>query len=326
MAFRLHGTHWQVAMPKTQMSRFHIHDELTAPEASLPILKGALASAGQLPNFLGVLAGSPAALRGYTRFRGELRHGSLPLADARADRARRRRALQLEPGITHPQPHGAPAGIGIDEVALAREWDSSDERRRRCCATSRRWLEQRGAVRRTCTRRRSEAGWTDEQLLEAIAFARLEMLHGDGQRRRRRARRRVVEETGSARSLSPCRRSSGHRAAGSRSRQRCRPGRPVLPPLPRGGRAGRQALDRRDHLRPARSDRAAALLARSARRPAALGPAAVRADEGARGARDRRAPVHAEAPVRVEYALTDRGRGSSRRCASSSRWALSTAG
>ena len=57
---------------KTAMSRFHIHDELTAPEGSQPILRGALATAGQLPNFLGVLAGSPAALRGYARFRSEV--------------------------------------------------------------------------------------------------------------------------------------------------------------------------------------------------------------------------------------------------------------
>src|SRR5256885_7116954 len=64
---------------KTPMSRFHIHDDLTAPEASLPVLKGALATGGQLPNFLGVLAGSPAALRAYARFRSELRHGKLTL-------------------------------------------------------------------------------------------------------------------------------------------------------------------------------------------------------------------------------------------------------
>ena len=44
---------------KTQMSRFHIHDDLTAPEGSMPVLRGALATGGQLPNFLGVLAGSP---------------------------------------------------------------------------------------------------------------------------------------------------------------------------------------------------------------------------------------------------------------------------
>src|SRR3954467_9036084 len=65
------------AMPKTEMSRFPIHDDLTAPEASLPILKGASSAAGQLPNFLGVLAGSPAALRAFARFRAELRRGTL---------------------------------------------------------------------------------------------------------------------------------------------------------------------------------------------------------------------------------------------------------
>ena len=64
---------------KTPMSRFHIHDELTAPEGSVPVLRGALATGGQLPNFLGVLAGSPAALRAYARFRSELRHGTLTL-------------------------------------------------------------------------------------------------------------------------------------------------------------------------------------------------------------------------------------------------------
>ena len=45
---------------KTSMSRFQIHDDLTAPEGSVPVLRGALATGGQLPNFLGVLAGSPA--------------------------------------------------------------------------------------------------------------------------------------------------------------------------------------------------------------------------------------------------------------------------
>src|SRR5215217_913556 len=64
---------------KTKESRFQVHDELTAPERSLPILKGAVAGGGQLSNFLGVLAGAPAVLRAYARFRSELRHGSLPL-------------------------------------------------------------------------------------------------------------------------------------------------------------------------------------------------------------------------------------------------------
>ena len=56
-----------------KISRFDIHDELTAPPESAPILKGALSGSGKLNNFVGVLAGSPAALRGYARMRSELR-------------------------------------------------------------------------------------------------------------------------------------------------------------------------------------------------------------------------------------------------------------
>ena len=39
---------------KTKESRFQVHDELTAPERSLPVLKAAIAGGGQLSNFLGV--------------------------------------------------------------------------------------------------------------------------------------------------------------------------------------------------------------------------------------------------------------------------------
>src|SRR4051812_40315144 len=135
-----------VTMPKTQMSRFQIHDELTAPEGSLPVLKGALSSAGQLPNFLGVLAGSPSALRGYTRFRGELRHGSLPLptleriALAVADHYR------SVPGLTIHTRTARHAGIGIDEVARAREWDSKQPREAALLRYLKALVNQRGST------------------------------------------------------------------------------------------------------------------------------------------------------------------------------------
>src|SRR3954454_19680541 len=64
---------------KTQMSRFQIHDDLSAPEESVALLRSAMSGAGQLPNFLGVLAGSPSALGPYTRFCGARHHGALPL-------------------------------------------------------------------------------------------------------------------------------------------------------------------------------------------------------------------------------------------------------
>src|ERR687884_963246 len=113
---------------KTQESRFQVHDELTAPERSLPVLKGALAGGGQLSNFIGVLAGSPAALRAYVRFRSELRHGALPWA------TQQRIALAVaehqgsEYALATLQRTARDAGLGLDEIALAREFDSRDER------------------------------------------------------------------------------------------------------------------------------------------------------------------------------------------------------
>src|SRR3712207_6794990 len=112
---------------KTKESRFHIHDELTAPERSLPILKGALSTGGQLSNFLGVLAGSPAVLRAYARFRSELRHGSLPL------KTQQRIALAVaekegsDYWLATLGRTAREAGLGIDEIALARRFDSRDE-------------------------------------------------------------------------------------------------------------------------------------------------------------------------------------------------------
>ena len=47
------------------MSRFQIHDDLTAPDGSVKVLRGALASGGQLPNFLGVLLVLVAAMSAH---------------------------------------------------------------------------------------------------------------------------------------------------------------------------------------------------------------------------------------------------------------------
>jgi alkylhydroperoxidase family enzyme len=161
-------------MPKTQMSRFQIHDELTAPEGSLPVLKGALSSAGQLPNFLGVLAGSPSALRGYTRFRGELRHGSLPLPTLERIALAVADYYRSVPSLTIHTRTARQAGVGIDEVARAREWDSKDPREAALMRYLKALVLQRGSTPQHLHEEAKEAGWTDEQLLEAIAVLSLE--------------------------------------------------------------------------------------------------------------------------------------------------------
>ena len=65
---------------KTDFSRFQIHDELTAPDASARLLQGMTSAGGSVSKFVGMLAGAPAALRAFARMRHELRGGVLPAA------------------------------------------------------------------------------------------------------------------------------------------------------------------------------------------------------------------------------------------------------
>jgi AhpD family alkylhydroperoxidase len=159
---------------KTPMSRFQIHDDLTAPEASMPILRGALASAGQLPNFIGVLAGSPAALRGYARFRSELRHGALALPTLERVALAVAQEYGSEPGLALHTRTARQAGLSVDEIALAREWDSRDDHEALLLRYLKTLVTGRAAPPAHLHEEARESGWTDEQLLEAIAFASIE--------------------------------------------------------------------------------------------------------------------------------------------------------
>ncbi|HEX2161967.1 MAG TPA: carboxymuconolactone decarboxylase family protein [Thermoleophilaceae bacterium] len=158
---------------KAKESRFQVHDELTAPEGSVPVLKGALAGGGQLSNIVGVLAGSPATLRAYARFRSELRHGTLPL------KTQQRIALAVaqhqgsEYALATLQRTARDAGLGLDEIALAREFDSRDEFEAVLLRYVKSLLTSDGPPPLHVHEEAREAGWEDEQILEAVAHVAL---------------------------------------------------------------------------------------------------------------------------------------------------------
>ena len=160
---------------KTTMSRFQIHDDLTAPDGSLPVLRGALATGGQLPNFLGVLAGSPAALRGYARFRAELKRGRLGRATLERISLAVSEQFGSAPGIALHSRTARAAGLGLDEVAKAREFDSGDPKQAALLIYLKAALEADGGTPVHLHEEARELGWDDEQLLEALAFASLEV-------------------------------------------------------------------------------------------------------------------------------------------------------
>ena len=159
---------------KTKESRFQVHDELTAPERSLPVLKGALAAGGQLSNILGVLAGSPATLRAYARFRSELRHGTLPL------KTQQRVALAVaqhqgsEYALASLERTAREAGLGLDEIALAREFDSRDETEAVLLRYVKALLQGDGPPPLHLHEEARAAGWQDEQILETVAHVALD--------------------------------------------------------------------------------------------------------------------------------------------------------
>jgi len=157
---------------KTDISRFHIHDELTAPEGSATILKG-IQSAGAVSKFIGVLAGAPSALRAYARMRHELRGGQLP----RPTRERIALAVAERRGdpysIAQHAKTARGAGLGLDEISRARSFGSSDPREAALLVFLETLLAADCRPSEHLAEEAREAGWTDEQILEAVAHVAL---------------------------------------------------------------------------------------------------------------------------------------------------------
>jgi alkylhydroperoxidase family enzyme len=157
---------------KTDYSRFDIHDVLTAPEGSAKILEG-VARTGDIPKFLGVLAGAPAALRAFVRARHELRRGAL----SRRTRERIALAMAERRGDTYSVAQHAgrarEVGLGLDEISRARSFTSSDPREAALLTFLRELVTTEGRPSAHLAEEAREAGWSDEELLEAIAHAAL---------------------------------------------------------------------------------------------------------------------------------------------------------
>jgi len=79
----------------------------------------------------------------------------------------------------HPLPHLCDSLLGrehgLDEVALARQFSSKDEREAALLRYLQALLEQDGRPPMHLHEEAREAGWDDEQILEAIAAVALEV-------------------------------------------------------------------------------------------------------------------------------------------------------
>ena len=95
-----------------------------------------------------------------------------PLASGSRSRSRSTTAPSRASRSTTGPP--AAPGIGLDECTLAKEWSSGDEREAALLRYLRPLVEQHGTHPMHLHEEAREAGWSDEQLLEAIALVSLE--------------------------------------------------------------------------------------------------------------------------------------------------------
>ena len=153
---------------KIKESRFQVHDELTAPERSVPVLKGALSGGGRRRTSSACSAGLP---RRFAATRVPVRASQRLAPWATQQRI----ALGVaehqgsEYALATLQRTGREAGLGIDEIALAREFDSRDEHEAVLLRFAKALVTADTPPPLHFLEEAREAGWTDEQILEAVA-------------------------------------------------------------------------------------------------------------------------------------------------------------
>lgn len=158
---------------KTQVSRFQIHDELTAPDESAPLLKSILAAGRSIGKFVGVMAGAPRVLRAYTRMNRELIGGHLKTATrerialAIAERRADDYSLSQHAGAARV------AGLGLDEISKARSFTSEDAKEAALLSFLEGTLDAQGQPPLHLHEEAREIGWEDEELLEAVGWMAL---------------------------------------------------------------------------------------------------------------------------------------------------------
>ena len=112
-----------------------------------------------------MLAGSPAALRAYARFRSELRRGTLSRTTLERISLAVADHYGSAPGIKLHLRTARQEGLGIDEVRRARDWDSGDEREAALLGLLRESLQGASPLPAHLLEEAREHDWTDEQSL-----------------------------------------------------------------------------------------------------------------------------------------------------------------
>lgn len=148
----------------------------TAPTASRPLLEGVQKRLGFVPNLMGTIANSPAALEGYLSLSGALGKGVLPA------KLREQIALAIAEingcgyCLSAHTLLGGKAGLTADEILSARKSVSADSRSAAVLKLARAITLQRGVTADSELQAARSAGLSDAEIIEVVAHVALNIL------------------------------------------------------------------------------------------------------------------------------------------------------
>ncbi len=148
----------------------------TAPSASRPLLEGVQKSLGFVPNMMGVIGNSPAALEGYLSLSGALAKGALS--------GKLREQIALAVGEINGCGYclsahtllGGKAGLGTDEILSARKSSAADNKSDAALKLARVVTLQRGVIADADLQAARAANLSDAEIIEVVAHVALNIL------------------------------------------------------------------------------------------------------------------------------------------------------
>lgn len=158
------------------MSRINVVTNETANSEQKALLDAIESQLGMVPNFLKILANSPAALRAFLGLHGIANEGTLD------PQTRERIALGLaqqnscEYCLSAHTAIGRKAGLSVDEIAANRAGSSQDEKAAVAVRFARSLLENMGEVTTAEITDARNAGYSDTEIVEIITHVGMNVL------------------------------------------------------------------------------------------------------------------------------------------------------
>lgn len=158
------------------MARIHVVDPQTATGEAKTLLDAVQAKLGVTPNFLRVLANSPAALGAFLGLHHIAEHGALDLQTRERIAVALAQQNSCEYCLSAHSAIGRKAGLSGDEIAANREGTSHDAKAAAAVAFARALVEHKGEVTTGELEAVRAAGYGDAEIVEVIVHVGMNLL------------------------------------------------------------------------------------------------------------------------------------------------------